>query len=114
MADNKIYINFDEGLKRMMNNASFYAKMLVKFKNNNTMKDVEEALAGGDMEKAQTACHTLKGTAGNLSLTELHLQSLELETQIKSNSVNPGQLSVLKSTFTETLAEIEKVITKYA
>jgi HPt (histidine-containing phosphotransfer) domain-containing protein len=114
MAENKVYLNFDEGLKRMMNNAAFYAKMLTKFKNNNTLKDVETALAEGDMEKAQAACHTLKGTSGNLSLTELHLQSLELETQIKSHSVNPDQLSILKNTFTETLTEIEKVITRYA
>jgi HPt (histidine-containing phosphotransfer) domain-containing protein len=114
MAENKVYLNYNEGLKRMMNNAAFYAKMLTKFKNENTLKDIEAALSCGDMEKAQIACHTLNGTSGNLSLTELHLQSLELETQIKNRSVNPDQMSILKDTYTETLAEIEKVISQNA
>jgi len=114
MADNKVYMDYAEGLKRMMNNAAFYAKMLTKFKANNTLNDIEANLNAGDMEKAQVACHTLKGTAGNLSLIELHLQSLELETQIKARSVKPEQFSILKETYNNTLPEIDKVIAQNA
>jgi HPt (histidine-containing phosphotransfer) domain-containing protein len=112
MADNVVYINFDEGVKRVMNNAAFYIKLLTKFDSGTNLDDLEAALAAGEMEKAQIAVHTLKGTAANLSLTELYTQSLELETQIKAKNVNPNQIITLKDVFTQTLAEIKKVITQ--
>jgi two-component system sensor histidine kinase/response regulator len=110
MADNVVYINFDEGVKRVMGNASFYIKMLAKFDSGTNLNDLESTLAAGEMEKAQVAVHTLKGTAANLSLTELYTQSVELEVQIKARNVNPDQVTTLKNAFTQTLAEIKKVI----
>ena len=111
MAD-VVFINYDEGMKRMMNNHVFYVKMLTKFKNDTSLNDLEAALAEGNLENAQSFAHTLKGTAGNLSLSELFKQSLELETQIKNKSVNPDQITVVRNVYTQTMAEIEKVITK--
>jgi len=113
MADDIVYINIEEGIKRVINNSKLYAKLLVKFKGDTNLKDTESFLAAGDMEKAQVSIHTLKGLAANLSLTELFKQSLELETQIKARSVNPDQLSILKNVYDKTLAEMEKVITQY-
>ena len=107
------YINFDEGVKRMMNKPDFYIKMLNKFKADDNLKGVETAMTAQDMEKAQVAVHTLKGLAGNLSLTELFNQSLELETQIKARAVNPDQFAALKNIYAQTLTEIEKVIVQY-
>ena len=113
MADGVIYINFEEGMKRMMNNAKFYAKMLTKFKDDTNLITLEEALAAGDMEKAQVAAHTLKGVVSNLSLIELYKQTLEMETQIKARDVNPQQLPILKNVYTETITEVEKVIAQH-
>jgi len=113
MADGVIYINFEEGLKRMVNNAKFYAKMLTKFKEDTNLKLIEEALAAGDMEKAQIAVHTLKGVVSNLSLSELHKHTVELETQIKAKNVNPQQLQTVKKVFAETMTEVDKVIEQY-
>jgi HPt (histidine-containing phosphotransfer) domain-containing protein len=110
MADEVIYVNADEGKKRVMNNAKLYVKLLGKFKTDTRLDDLDAALAAGDMERAQTAAHTLKGVAANLSLTELFKQSLELETQIKAKTVNPGQLETVKTVFTRTLQEVDKVI----
>jgi HPt (histidine-containing phosphotransfer) domain-containing protein len=110
MADEVIYVNFDEGVKRVVNNAKLYVRLLTKFKTDTRLDDIESALAAGDMEKAQTAAHTVKGVAANLSLSELFKQTLELETQIKAKAVDPNQLEKVKTVFSTTLQEVEKVI----
>ena len=113
MADSVIYIDFEEGVKRVMNNAKLYVKLLVKFKDDHSMNDLDSAMAAEDMGKAKAAAHTLKGLAANLSLTELWKQSLELETQIKSSSVNPNQITTLKNVYNQTLTEMDKVIAQH-
>ena len=110
MADDVVYINVEEGTKRVMNNTKLYARLLTKFKSDTSMSELDASLTAGDMEKAQIAAHTLKGLAANLSLIELFKQSLELETQIKARAVNPDQITTLKDTFARTLTEIDKVI----
>ena len=110
MAEDVVYLDYADGVKRVMNNAKLYAKLLTKFKNDTKLDDLEAALAAGDMEKAQTAAHTIKGVAANLSLAELFKQSLELETQIKSKAVNSGQMETVKAVFAATIQEAEKVI----
>jgi HPt (histidine-containing phosphotransfer) domain-containing protein len=114
MADNVVYINVEDGAKRVMNNTKLYVKLLGKFKDGTNLDEINSTLTAGDMEKAQAAVHTLKGLAANLSMTELFNQSLELENQIKAGAVKPEQFSILKNAFTETLAEAEKVISQYA
>ena len=113
MAD-VVYIDVAEGIKRVMNNSKLYAKLLVKFKDDKNLVELDEALAAGDLQKAQASAHTLKGLAANLSLSELFNQSLELETQIKAGSVNPEQLATVKDVYAQTLIETDKVIAQYA
>jgi len=107
---NTFFIDFEDGIKRVMNNKAFFVKMLVKFKDDPNLKNLEAALAANDYEKAQVAAHTLKGLSGNLSLTELFKQSREIEAQIKEKSVKDGQLDIVKDVYKQTLEEIEKVI----
>jgi len=108
-----IYINVEEGLNRMMKNIVLFNKLLVKFKNDKTIDDIESAFAGGDAEKAKVAAHTLKGLAANLSLIELYKQVLELETQLKAGTFNNDQMALVRTTFDKTLPEIDKVINSY-
>lgn len=114
MADDVVYVNVEDGLKRVMNNPKLYTKLLAKFKEGNELNTLKAAVAEGDMEKAQIAAHTLKGIAANLSLMELQKQCLEIETQIKSGSLNPDQITVINEVHTQTLTEADKVIEKYA
>jgi len=109
-----VYINVEEGVKRVMNNTKLYAKLLVKFKDDANVKELEAAVAAGDLAKAQVSAHTIKGIAANLSLIELQKQSLEIETQIKSKSVAPDQINILKNVYNQTITEVDKVIEKYA
>jgi HPt (histidine-containing phosphotransfer) domain-containing protein len=110
MAGELVYVNTEEGIKRVMNNAKLYAKLLTKFKADTSLDDMLKSLGAGEYENAQIAAHTIKGVAANLSLTELYNQTLALETQIKARSVNPDQITQVESAFTETLKSIDEVI----
>jgi HPt (histidine-containing phosphotransfer) domain-containing protein len=114
MAEEKIYINFDDGMKRMMNNGKLYARLLEKFKSNTSMADLELRLAAGDLEGAQISAHTLKGLAANLSLTELFERIRDLESRIKERAVPEDALDTVKSAYEETLKRLDEVIAKYA
>jgi HPt (histidine-containing phosphotransfer) domain-containing protein len=109
-----IYINEEEGKKRVMNNGKLYAKQLTKFKADTNIDDLSAFAEAEDWEKAQAAAHTLKGIAANLSLTELFNQSLDVETQIKGKALKNESLDKLKACFAETLVQAEKVIAQYA
>jgi len=111
---NEVYIDVEDGSKRVMNNTKLYAKLLLKFKDDQNIKNIETHLAAGDLPNAQIASHTLKGLSANLSLIELNRQVLELESQIKAASVKPDQLEIVKDVYSKTLTEIEKVIAQYA
>ena len=113
MAD-VVYVNEEDGKKRVMNNGKLYAKLLTKFKTDTSLNELIASADAQDWEKAQVAAHTIKGIAANLSLTELFNQSLDVETQFKGKSLNPESLENLKTCFTETLAAIEKVISQNA
>jgi len=114
MADNVVYVNIEEGTKRVMNNAKIFAKLLSKFKNDTSFNELDTAMENGDIENAKINVHTLKGLAANLSLTELFKQSVEMETQLKMNSVNPQQIIIIKDVYKNTIIEMDKVIAQYA
>jgi HPt (histidine-containing phosphotransfer) domain-containing protein len=109
-----VYINEEEGKKRVMNNGKLYAKLLAKFKTDTGLDELTALADAQDWEKAQAAVHKIKGIAANLSLTELFNQSLDVETQIKGKSLKPESLESLKACFSATLDEADKVIVKYA
>jgi HPt (histidine-containing phosphotransfer) domain-containing protein len=108
-----VYVNVEEGMKRVMNNAKLYVKLLVKFRAGTNLDKLLEGLEAQDYEQAQVEAHTIKGVAGNLSLSELFSQALAVETQIKARSVDSGTVERFKTCFAETLVSIDKVIAQY-
>ena len=113
MAD-VVYINEEEGKKRVMNNGKLYAKLLSKFKTDTNLDNFEAFVDAQDWENAQAAIHTLKGVAANLSLTELFNQSLDAETQVKGKTLKSQSMDALKTCLAETFVHVEKVIAQYA
>ena len=109
-----VYINEEEGKKRVMNNTKLYAKLLTKFKTDINLNDFLAFADAQDWENAQAAIHSIKGIAANLSLPELFLQSLDLETQMKGARLKPESIDKYKSCFAETLIQVEKVVAKNA
>ncbi len=63
--------NIDEGLERCMNNVGLYEKLLKKVPQNMEKLEVLPYFESGDYETALMNAHTIKGVAGNLSLTPL-------------------------------------------
>ena len=108
-----VYVNEEDGKKRVMNNGKLYAKLLGKFRDGTSLDELLKSVEIQDWEKAQAEAHTIKGVAANLSLTELYNQSLDVETQIKGKSITPGSLENLETCLACTLTEVEKVIAKY-
>lgn len=110
MAEDAVYVNCAEGIKRMMNNSKLYVRLLAKFRDGTTPDSLEAAFVEGDAKKAQTEVHTLKGLAANLSLAALAEKCLETEGQIKSGLMDQSMAEGIKTVFAATLREIDKVI----
>jgi HPt (histidine-containing phosphotransfer) domain-containing protein len=109
-----MYIDQEDGKKRVMNNAKLYAKLLTKFRDETKIEPIFTALDGGNYEEAQGQAHTIKGITANLSIKELNLRIQELEAQIKAKDVKDEAIEAVKAAFAETLARIDKVIEENA
>lgn len=64
-------VSYEIGLERFMGNEALYENFLIKFLTDSSYKNFIESMKRGDMEQAVRFVHTLKGTAGNLSLDPL-------------------------------------------
>ena len=109
-----IYIDQEDGKKRVMNNAKLYSKLLDKFCKDTKLEPVFAAIEAGNYEEAQTLAHTIKGVTANLSIMDLNKKIQELEAQIKTQSVDAQIVEAVKASFSATLPEIEKVIAENA
>ncbi len=70
--------NTDEAIARFMNNSALYQKMLLKVPANVEKLPVLSFMESGDNETATANAHTIKGVAGNLSLTPLYTAYTEI------------------------------------
>jgi HPt (histidine-containing phosphotransfer) domain-containing protein len=109
-----VYIDQEDGKKRVMNNEKLYAKLLGKFCNETKIEPIFAAIEAGNYEEAQGLAHTIKGISANLSIKDFYEKIVELEAQIKAKSVAPQVIEAVKSSFTATLPAVEKVIKEYA
>jgi HPt (histidine-containing phosphotransfer) domain-containing protein len=108
-----VYIDSEEGLKRVVNNITLYSKLLGKFLNDTYMNDIERLINDGDVEKAKDMVHTLKGITANLSLIELNKQTLEIELQLKDNIIDKDQIKKAMDVHEQTIIEIKKYIEQH-
>ncbi|MDR0524361.1 MAG: Hpt domain-containing protein [Spirochaetaceae bacterium] len=115
MQENVVYVDQAEGLKRVMQNAKLYVKLLNKFKVDFKTKPAEllTAVKAEQYESAQGVAHTIKGTAANLGMAELYKQSLAVEGQIKDGTVSPESAQVLQTCFDHTVSAIDAVLKQY-
>jgi PAS domain S-box-containing protein len=78
------------GLKRLRGNKGLYRKLLLDFGNNYTGVggEIRGALEAGDLKRAHSLIHNLKGLAGNLEATDLQTATVEMEKLVKKPSEN--------------------------
>jgi len=109
MAD-VVYVDQEDGKKRVMNNAKLYAKLLGKFRDETKIEPIFTALEAGKYEEAQGLVHTIKGITANLSIKDLNEKIVKLETEVKAKTAAPQTLEAVRASFAATLVEVEKVI----
>lgn len=78
-------VDYDKGLERFMGNVALYHKFLGKFLNDGSYEEFVASLASKDMALAEKSVHTLKGTAGNLSLMKLFRAADDTVQAIRTN-----------------------------
>ena len=78
-------ISKEEALTRFGGNEATFKLLLKKFTENPYFHDIELALVkdSPDLEQAEKAAHTLKGLAGNLSLSALYNAATALNNDLK-------------------------------
>ena len=64
-------IDYDKGLERFMHNVDLYKKFLQKFLYDGSFEEFCAGVNMHDLAMAEKSVHTLKGTAGNLSMMRL-------------------------------------------
>ncbi len=83
-------IDLADGLKRLGGNRKLYLSLLKDFTNKYGMvsQEIEKVIQTGNFLAARNIAHTVKGTAGNLSVTGVQQAALELEEAITDNDTN--------------------------
>jgi signal transduction histidine kinase/CheY-like chemotaxis protein/CHASE3 domain sensor protein len=81
-------LDTQDGLSRVGGNRTLYMKLLRQFVEHHaqTVKQVGDALAKGDIELAARHAHTLKGVAGNIGSTDVHSAAGALEKAIRERA----------------------------
>lgn len=108
--DMKQYIDVDDALIRMFGNKKLYAKTLNMFLAGKEFENLEAAIAENNLGKAGELIHTLKGVAGNLSLTALFDQSAQLMQKLRQGEFDLAMIETYRETYRLTCGFTREVI----
>lgn len=75
-------------LSRLCGNKALYFKLLNMFLKDSTFQKMCDDYDNGDMVSFSADVHTLKGTAGNLGMTDLAADCSELLSLLRSNTTS--------------------------
>lgn len=75
-----------EGLRRCMNNESFYLRLVKMIPGDPNFERLFAAVENGDLDTAFDAAHALKGSTGNLSLTPIFAPVSELTELLRART----------------------------
>ena len=110
-------IDVESGLQRVMGDKAVYVRFLKEFLSESYMfvNRLNESIRQNDMKAARMAAHSIKGTASNLSITEVAERASELEQAIKTEEVKAvgilfNKLQMSLASFEKSLREVESVM----
>lgn len=83
------------GLRRCMNNESFYLRLVGMVPTDKNFEALRAALSQGDRRAAFAAAHALKGAVGNLALTPLYACAGELTELLRGEGDFPAEAAAL-------------------
>ncbi|MCC8122275.1 MAG: Hpt domain-containing protein [Oscillospiraceae bacterium] len=104
------YIDVCEGTDRLMNNFKLYLSILKKFDAVPLVEEIVTTAADADYEGLQRAAHTLKGAAGNLSLTRLYEVAFAIEQRAKEETSEDALLAELQEVLAGSTQAIQRLI----
>ncbi|HKK95663.1 MAG TPA: Hpt domain-containing protein [Anaerovoracaceae bacterium] len=78
-------IDFEEVMKRFVNDEAFYLECLDMFFQDDSMERLKESIEKKDTNAAFEAAHTLKGIVGNLGLKKLFEKVSMLVEELRLN-----------------------------
>lgn len=78
-------VNVDEGVARFLGRDSMYAKFLKKFFDDGVFAATVSAYDAGDADGVFNGVHTLKGTAGNMSITPVYNLSCDITEELRND-----------------------------
>lgn len=103
----KLHGDYADAKNRLMMDR-LVEKFMLKFPNDPSMHELDDAIAAGDNESAFRAVHTLKGVAANLSFTELQKAASALTEQMRDlqHPADPQLYENVKSAYRNTISAI--------
>ena len=97
-------IDVASALERMMGSDALLERLLGKFLDDPQYSALRAALEAGDVERAVSAAHTLKGVCGNLSMTDLYGLFIR-----QVDALRAGDLVLARGMMEEIVPAYEKV-----
>ena len=110
IADYLPFIDIADGLARIRGNKKLYGILLKSFKANPMFPQAKAAVLAQDLKTAQLQMHSLKGTAGNLSLKRLFELVVPVEGVLKEKMVPVSALEPIEEAFNKTLSLIDRLL----
>ncbi len=103
-------IDYDSGFERFSGLDAVYQKFLRMFPDDPNYNNAIEAINAGELDKAFNYAHTLKGTSGNLSLSDLYRTTSLLvdDLRIKKTDNLPALLEKVTESYEKTIKAIKE------
>lgn len=76
----------EEGLRRCMNNESFYLRLVKMIPGDASFPKLYDAVENGDLDIAFEAAHALKGSTTNLALTPISAPVIEITELLRART----------------------------
>lgn len=107
-------VNVAEGLTRLGNDAALFTKLLIGLRNmlERPQPEFENAMSGDMINATARFIHTVKGIAGNLSVTELFRISSELEADMRTHQPRKRKYDEYREICAEVFTELDKKVAK--
>lgn len=108
-------VDVDEGVARFMGRDAMYVKFLKKFFEDGVFAETAAAYERGDLDGVFNGVHTLKGTAGNMSLTPIYNLSCEITEEIRNDRSSAaaelikGQIEQMKQKYEEIRSIVSQI-----
>lgn len=108
-------VDVDEGVARFMGRDAMYVKFLKKFFEDGVFAETIAAYERGDLDGVFNGVHTLKGTAGNMSLTPIYDLSCEITEEIRNDRSSAaaelikGQIGQMKQKYEEIRSIVSQI-----